>query len=73
MTEEKFLKPGDGGIDRTSPSAKFTVLDPKKTQGRDITQIWIDALESNIRKMKEELAAETVLYDQVRSYKQETT
>jgi hypothetical protein len=51
MTEgEKLLKKGDGGIDKTSPTTKFTVLDPKKTKGTDIVDLWIKVLSEKAEK-----------------------
>ena len=47
--DEKLLKPG--GIEKTSPSAKFAVLDPKKgVRGRDIVDIWVSVLEKKLKK-----------------------
>jgi hypothetical protein len=51
MTEdEKLLQSGDGGIDKTSPTTKFTVLDPKKTKGSDIVDLWIKVLSEKAEK-----------------------
>jgi hypothetical protein len=42
--DENLLKPGDGNVDKSK--AKFTVLDPTKTTGADITARWIAQLEA---------------------------
>jgi hypothetical protein len=65
--EEKLLKSGDGGIDKTSPTTKFTVLDPKKTRGTDIIDLWISVMEKRLKELEE---AEAALYDEVRAHKQ---
>jgi hypothetical protein len=79
--DEKLLK--KGGIDKSKAvfAGAFQPTEeqltprkegePPSAASMDLIDRWVAVMESHVKKLKEELAAETVLFDEVRQYKHE--